>query len=91
VPELIVIMNNMDPSRLSRISDSVVEGLSVLLDYLQVEGIADWHQRYAGIREELERGNYDRVVQMVGECHKISSREVNRMDLICHEWDGPSP
>jgi hypothetical protein len=82
-------MKELDPHRLSRICNAVQEGLSVLLEYLQTEGIADWHQRYTLIQQELRLGNYEEVVAMVKTNHRISHDEADRMDLLCHYLGTP--
>ena len=80
-----IMMKELDPNRLSRICNAVQEGLSVMLEYLQAEGITDWHQRYAGIQQALQLGNYDQVVAMVNTNHE----KADRMDLLCHYLDTP--
>jgi hypothetical protein len=82
-------MKELDPSRLSRIYNTVQEGLSVLLEYLQAEGMTDWHKRYAGIQQALQVANSDQVVAMANTNHEISQREADRMDLLCHYLDTP--
>ncbi len=82
-------MKELDPNRLSRICNAVQEGLSVLLEYLQKEGMTDWHRRYSGIQQELRLGNYDEVVAMVKTNHEVSKQEADRMDLLCHYLDTP--
>ena len=82
---------SLNPQRIESIIDTIKEALALLLDYLHKTGIDDWAERYSGIDELLEMGNYEKVVEIVQANSKTVIEADESMDLVCHYLDKAPP